>query len=140
MKRRSRANKAGSRKGPKKARLKTVIETILMELLQYVKIDFLILLALVCPPLAVFLVWGLHWRLVVNLCLCITVIGGQMNAVYALSQKGVLTKNRHRRRNANRMALEERAVADVKDVCKGFKSEPPSDVATEPGHPDPASS
>lgn len=107
-----------------------------MEVLEWLKITGLLLLCATCPPLAVLLVFGCHWRLLVNLLLCfLGFFPGQINAVYALSQKGVLTKNRHRRRNAKRTALEEKAVARMKRCCKHDKGEPPLDVAADLSSP-----
>ena len=117
-------------------RPKDVLEIVLMEILQWAKIDFLLILCVTFPPLAVLLVYGLHWRLFLNLFFCcLGFLPAQINAIYALSQKGVLTKNRHRRRNAKRMALEERGLAQMKHCCKHDRSEPFPDIATEPSRP-----
>ncbi|KAI9688823.1 MAG: hypothetical protein M1822_001180 [Bathelium mastoideum] len=112
---------ATAQKRSKTERLGTILEKILLEVIQYIKIDSLIVIALTIPPVAVLLVWGFHWRLLVN-------------AIYALSQKGVLTKNRHRHRNGNRKSLDERAIAAMKGMCKDSKRTPPEHAATQPGH------
>ncbi|KAI9661272.1 MAG: hypothetical protein M1821_009599 [Bathelium mastoideum] len=125
---------ATAQKRSKTERLGTILEKILLEVIQYIKIDSLIVIALTIPPVAVLLVWGFHWRLLVNLLLFPLLVPAQVNAIYALSQKGVLTKNRHRHRNGNRKSLDERAIAAMKGMCKDSKRTPPEHAATQPGH------
>ncbi|KAL9095434.1 MAG: hypothetical protein Q9165_002305 [Trypethelium subeluteriae] len=123
-KRRSHTQTATQPKRSKKQLLKSISGTVASELFQLCKINCLIFLCLICPPLAVFIVYGLHWRLAVNFLLTVLFwFPGYVNAIYALSQKGILTKHRHRRRNAGIMTLEERAVAKFKQYRKREKGE-----------------
>ncbi|KAI9704549.1 MAG: hypothetical protein M1820_005462 [Bogoriella megaspora] len=90
-------------------RTRHVLKVFILEALEWLKINGLIFLALTFPPLSVLCVWGCHWRTGFNCVLCLTCyFPAPPNALYALSQKGALTKRKYRKRNAERAPWEVR--------------------------------